>query len=143
MEEIYSERPPSFLVESIVPEGGLVILAGREGSMKSILTLFLVLSVIKGAPFLDKFKVQKTGGVLVVNEENPGSLLKERMKKMKFDKKLPINFCHFAGVRLDTKKYFNRLVKTVEKYSPSYWFWITSEACIKEMKTIHRRCRRS
>jgi len=67
---LHAERP-EWLVEDIWMEKNVGWIAGEGKSYKSVLSLDLALSVASGKPFLDKYKVNKPGPVLMVQEEDP------------------------------------------------------------------------
>lgn len=86
----------NWIVEPIIPPGGLVYMPGNSGVGKTWLTLTLILSIATGKPWLGKFPV-KQGPVLVVDRENSDLLLRIRLlkilKAMNLDPKdVPIHF---------------------------------------------------
>ncbi len=63
------EQPlPEFLVEDILVEGGIGILAGESGLGKSFVTFDLLLSVASGTPFLGVHEVKQTKTLYVLAE---------------------------------------------------------------------------
>jgi hypothetical protein len=86
----------NWIVESIIPPGGLVYMPGNSGVGKTWLILTLIIAIATGRPWLGKFKV-KQGPVLVVDRENSDLLLRIRLMKilkaMGLDPKdVPIHF---------------------------------------------------
>lgn len=79
------EAEVAWLVDNIVPDGGLVLMAGQPGSYKSFLALVLARAVATGGSFLGKKCTQRE--VLILDRENPQGVICERarilgMKKM-------------------------------------------------------------
>lgn len=88
---IYSERP-EWMVDDIWMEKNVGWIAGMGKSYKSVLSTDLALSVASGVPFLGKYKVEKPGPVLLVQEEDPLWRLAHRMQVM----------CEQKGIRLSS-----------------------------------------
>ncbi len=59
---------PEFLVEDILIQGGVALLAGESGLGKSFVALDLLLSVATGAPFLNRWATKQTKTLYVVGE---------------------------------------------------------------------------
>ena len=59
----------AWLIHGILPTGGVVLLSGREGSMKSWLALRWAYSVAEGTPWLGRSCIQ--GNVLYLDKEMP------------------------------------------------------------------------
>jgi hypothetical protein len=117
LEDIANFPDPSFIVESIVPDENLIILGGPPKVGKSLVALLIAKSVMDGVPLLG-YQVNRTGTVLLIDEESSKPLLKERTQKMRFHKGLPFIVIHLEGVRVDTVEGFKRLVATVRKFKP-------------------------
>lgn len=64
-----STEPPKWLVHELFPHGGVTMLAGNMGSMKSLLALFAAGAIEAGTEFLGR-KVLKPTKVLYVDREN-------------------------------------------------------------------------
>lgn len=69
-----------WLVEDSWIDESVGFISGRSKSYKTWIALDLGLSVVSGAPFLDKFLVGRTGPVLLIQEEDPMSVLQERLR---------------------------------------------------------------
>ena len=67
-EELLRMPPPHWLVDTILPAGGLVALYGQPGEGKSFVALDLALSVASGKPWLSQFPVQ-AGYVVYISAE--------------------------------------------------------------------------
>lgn len=55
-------------------------ISGRSKSYKTWIALDLALSLISGAPFLGRYPVRRTGPVLLIQEEDPASILQDRLR---------------------------------------------------------------
>jgi len=88
---VYSERP-EWMVKDMWMEKNVGWIAGMGKSYKSVLSTDLALSIASGVPFLDKYKVEKPGPVLLVQEEDPLWRLAHRLQVM----------CEKKGIRLST-----------------------------------------
>lgn len=75
-------KPPEWLVEGIATEGSCGFIAGQPKSFKSWTALDLALSVSTGSLFLDYFRVLKPGPVLVIQEEDPLTVVRDRARKI-------------------------------------------------------------
>ena len=112
---------PSWIVENLVPEEGLAIIAGKTGSMKSFLSTTMGVCSIYGKDFLGKFKTTK-GTWLYFDEENPLRLTKDRNEKILEGLQLeaPEDFkyvCH-SGIKLDNEEHLQVLEEIIDRYKP-------------------------
>lgn len=64
------------------------IVAGEPKSFKTTLVMDLALSIASGAKFLGKYKVEQTGKVLYIQNENTHWIMKDRFEKMTMNKGL-------------------------------------------------------
>lgn len=79
---------PGWLVEGFWTRKSHGIVSGEPKAFKSTLVLDLAISVASGKPFLNKFQVIERGPVLVVQNENAGWIMKDRVVKIKAHKGL-------------------------------------------------------
>jgi archaellum biogenesis ATPase FlaH len=68
-----------WLVESLVPMNGLVVIAGAPGSYKSWIVEHMALAVSTGTTLFGKFGTIE-GGVLIIDQENHLSLVQKRFR---------------------------------------------------------------
>ena len=68
---------PEWIIEGILPEQGICILAGNPGDGKTWVALHVALCVSIGTPVFDHFPTKATN-VLIVDEESGERGLKER-----------------------------------------------------------------
>lgn len=87
---VYSERP-EWLVKDMWMEKNVGWIAGVGKSYKSVLSTDLALSVAAGVPFLGKYKVEKPGPVLLVQEEDPIWRVAHRIQVMCQQKNIRLN----------------------------------------------------
>lgn len=117
LKDIFSYPDPSYLIQSLIVENALIILSSYAGIGKSILSLIIAYTVITGKKLFDIYDVNKQGVVLIV-DENPGSFLKERLRKIGFHEGMPIYYLHFQKVKIDNKDCFNQLIEIVKEKKP-------------------------
>lgn len=67
-----------WLIPEVLPAGTIVLLSGREGTMKSFLALSMAYAVATGAPWLGRPTTQ--GRVLYLDGEMPPALLRDRLR---------------------------------------------------------------
>lgn len=67
-----------WLISGVLPCGAIVLLSGREGTMKSFLALSMAHAVATGTPWLGR--PTKQGGVLYLDGEMPPALLRDRIR---------------------------------------------------------------
>lgn len=73
-----------WLVDNLIPEGGLIMVTGESGCGKSTFTLLLADAVSKGEPFLGLQTTQRD--VLIVDKENGLTIYHERFKRFELPK---------------------------------------------------------
>jgi KaiC/GvpD/RAD55 family RecA-like ATPase len=109
--------PVKWVVERVIPSGGLGMITGEGGVGKTWLILELALSVASGTPWLGTFPTTK-GHVLYVDEESDTALLQDRLLKLRDLQQfpeLPISFSTLEGLRVDTDKSIGKLRETIRK----------------------------
>lgn len=118
LQDILSYEDPTYLINPILIENTLTMLSSYAGVGKSLLSLFVAFSVTTGRKLFDHFNVSKHGRVLIVDEENPGSFLKERLMMIGFTDDMPISFLHFQKVKLDRADCFAEITQIVKDLKP-------------------------
>lgn len=83
--------PTVWLVDKLIPAEGFTAITGAPASYKSFITEHLALCIASGQPFLDTIPTNQ-GAVLIIDKENPLSLLQERFKKMGLEGDPPVYF---------------------------------------------------
>lgn len=69
-----------WLVDDSWIAGSVGFISGRSKSYKTWIALDLALSVVSGQPFLGRYETRRTGPVLLIQEEDPTSVLQERLR---------------------------------------------------------------
>jgi len=69
-----------WLIDEAWVDGTVGFISGRSKSYKTWIALDMALSVASGAPFLGRYPVNRTGPVILVQEEDPASVLQERLR---------------------------------------------------------------
>lgn len=118
MDEIFTTPEVSWAIEDILYDESLTLLAGFAGKGKSILSLEIAKAVASGQFFLGRFKVNRTGKVLIIDEENSPADIHSRFLDMKINPKLPICYCSFQSIKLDDDNCFAALQETIEREKP-------------------------
>lgn len=118
--EVFEYPEPTYLIDPVLIDGTVSVLGAYTGVGKSITALSIIKSILTGDPLWGKYRVAKTGPVLLVDEETPKSFLRERTEKMNFGKTLPLYFLHFQDVRLDRDDCFKALMEKIEEVKPVF-----------------------
>jgi hypothetical protein len=66
-------RPPSMLVDCVLPQSGASLIVGAPKSGKTILSIQMALSIASGQPFLGRYSVLCPGPVLVIEHDDPAA----------------------------------------------------------------------
>lgn len=70
----------TWLVDDAWVESSVGFISGRSKSYKTWIALDLALSIVSGSPFLGRYPVRGVGPVLLVQEEDPSSVLQDRLR---------------------------------------------------------------
>jgi archaellum biogenesis ATPase FlaH len=82
MQQDFPEQ--EYLVDKLIPFGGITILSASPASMKSFLSEYISYCITSEIPVFDTFKSQKVA-VLIVDLENLGSLVQRRLNSIDKD----------------------------------------------------------
>ncbi|KAA0242825.1 MAG: hypothetical protein EDM70_12655 [Candidatus Brocadia sp. AMX2] len=99
---------PKYLVETLIYQNTVNL-------GKSVVSFSIAEAVSNGNKLWGRFPALKRGKVLVIDEENPGSIHRSRIEKMGVDKDTPIHFIHYQGVKLDNPKHLKALIDLINK----------------------------
>lgn len=128
-----------WLVENIWGNQSHGIVAGMPKSYKSTLVHDLIISVASGRPFLDQYKVLNPGPVVVVQNENSESIMRDRSEKMisakgivgrvkklsenhlnlEFPRTLPIHFINQQGFSMSNEKHRSEIEAIIREIKPA------------------------
>lgn len=106
---------PKYLVETLIYQNTVNLLTSLPGVGKSVVSFSIAEAVSNGNKLWGRFPALKRGKVLVIDEENPGSIHRSRIEKMGVDKDTPIHFIHYQGVKLDNPKHLKALIDLINK----------------------------
>jgi DNA-binding HxlR family transcriptional regulator len=114
----------SWLVDSLLPQGGVMGLAGEPGTAKTWLVLDLAQAVATGRPFLDRFATQQ-GPVLLIDEENGESRLQRRLARLTNHKPddCPVYIASMSGVNLSQDLWIDSLHNKLAEIRPVLVFF--------------------
>lgn len=82
------DSAPGWLVEGFWMKASHGIVAGEPKSFKSTLILDLAVAVASGEPFLGEYKVNGSGPVIYIQNENSKWIMKDRLEKIAMSKGL-------------------------------------------------------
>jgi len=116
-------QTPKFIVEGLIPEGGITYLASPPGIGKSLLSIFISLCISSGRNFFNKKVIR--GKVLYFDSENGILCAYDRIKKIveshEFNNEDLENFYYsiFPNIRFNLKHdSFELLIEIQKKYLP-------------------------
>lgn len=115
LREIVKDAPErEWVVERLIPLRSLIVLAGKAGVGKSLLSLLLSKSVSSQESFLNIFKNHKSK-VLYIDEENDPSTLKERMRLLGDEGFENVDALVLSGFKLDDDEHLGTLEGFIEQ----------------------------
>jgi archaellum biogenesis ATPase FlaH len=109
------EFKDDWVVEELIPRGGITIVSGAPSSFKTWIIMQMAISISKGEPFLGRFKSVDPTGVLMIDKENPLRVLQLRMKLLGATDNLPIYFISQEDFLVTKNKHVERILKICEK----------------------------
>lgn len=117
--DLYNEKLPEiqWVVKDLIPLGGITAFTGESNSFKSFLTLALAASVVNGEPYLGHFPTTQ-GRVLIVDEENNRSIIRNRFEALGVVPSLDVLFISQEGFRADIETSVETLRLIIEKEKP-------------------------
>lgn len=118
--------PPKWIVQGVVPEGGLVVISGDPYTSKSFSALEMCRAVASATPFMGYFPVMHEGIALYIGEDSPTWDLAAQVRKLlagadMLGAKTPegMLFANKRGVNLDTDQGLERILSAVASYEPT------------------------
>lgn len=114
------DRPPSpFIIQNMVPEGGMVILTGASGTGKSFIAVDAGLSVAHGTPWAGH-KVKRGKVMYVAMEGQDGLVQRSRAWHKVYDREYTRDFAVLEfNFSMSDDKSFHRFTETVAGFQPS------------------------
>lgn len=95
-------KPPEPIIDQILYENGIGLIAGTDGVGKSLLALQAACSIALGVPFLEYFDVPKPKRVLLIQLELENGDLSQRFEKQRnwFNNKYPKHNNNWSNLRM-------------------------------------------
>ncbi|MDG6027109.1 MAG: hypothetical protein E3K40_10475 [Candidatus Brocadia sp.] len=119
MEDMLNYPTPEYLIEPIIYRETSNLLTSYFGIGKSLLAMSIAHALVTQQLLWGYFPIKQKGSVLIVDEENPGCFLKDRLVKMGFTKDMPLHFLHFQSIKLDDQECFMYLVRVIQDLKPT------------------------
>ena len=120
-----------WLVQDLIPTGGITILSGEPGSYKTWLLQEIGRQVAVGGKVFNQFATQK-GNVLFIDEENSNGLLKIRFTVLGVTNHSGIYLNIKGGFHADNERDLNKLIEFIESYDIKL-------VCIDSLVRIHSK----
>jgi len=107
---------PRWIVKNMIPEKGLVAIAGSPESYKSFFAAYIAIKVAKGESILDKFETVKTS-VLIIDQENIPAWLHQRLTRLSQDEDLSVYIFDKDVVPFDLfeESIFDQILEFIEE----------------------------
>jgi hypothetical protein len=109
-----------WVAENLVPENGVVLIAGRSGTYKTYFAMHWAVCIASGKPIFGSFRTQK-GRVVYIDEENDLCELTERMESIKagmgLTEDLEIAFLSSEGIKIEER--LEQIEDFLTKFEPS------------------------
>lgn len=94
--------PEVWVVDQLIPDESVTMLAGFSGSFKTWLYMDIAVKVAKGQKVFGRFNTKQTG-VLVIDEESGRRRLQKRFKQLGATEDTPIYISSRTGYKMDEK----------------------------------------
>jgi hypothetical protein len=117
LSELLSKKysPAIWIVEKLIPEECLTVISAPPGLYKTWMGLEIALRVSRGEKVFGEFKTEQ-GNVILVDEENHGRILQERLLKLKCSSKDKIYFFSIGdSFKVDEEKDLKKLISYGKK----------------------------
>ncbi len=108
-----------WVVDGLVPEKGVVLIAGKSMNYKTFGALHIAIAIAAGLPVFNLFRSSKRT-VLFIDEENGENLLKERVEMIKLGLGIKsdlenLGFVIFKSIKLDKDVWKKKIENSLEK----------------------------
>lgn len=91
--------PQRWVIDDLVPYGGVTVMSGLPGTFKTWLLLEMAHKVAEGQQLFGHFNTSQMG-VLIIDEESGERMLHERFKQLKVAEDLPIHYLTRTGYKM-------------------------------------------
>ena len=126
----------TYIARPLIPRGALILLTGRGGVGKSLITLHMAHAIAAGKPIFDSFEAEQAK-VLILDNENSPPIYRERVEMLGLNPIEVIDIVNFTNYRLDSKGGIARLKNLITSGGYSAIFidnWTTFVARLDENK---------
>ena len=103
--------PIEWLIDGIIPEGGIAVMAAKPASLKTWVALQMAIDIASGDKLFNKFNTIQAP-VLILDGESGERLLKNRLEilGMNADTELPIYYKTYSGGQKFDKRFFENVL---------------------------------
>lgn len=108
------DTEPDWLVDHLVPNGGITIIAGKAANFKTWILLHLALCVATGKKVFGHFDTTKAP-VLIVDEENQKKTLRKRLTMLGYKEGLDLHFVVQSGFKITNPQHMKHLADVVKR----------------------------
>ena len=103
-----------WVVESLIPRSGMMILSGSPGDFKTWVTIHIAVCVSRGEQVFGRFKTVR-GNVLVIDEEDNLRDLQKRLKLLGAKDTDSIHYLSQSSIKVDDEPTRNAILKIVKE----------------------------
>jgi len=117
----YEIEDKEWLVDGLIPAGGIGVWTGKRGSFKTFLLMNAAYCIASGKKFLNKYDT-KQGKVIYLDKENGIPIMKERSGMIKTGlslEKADIGYICFSQLKLDKNTDMWAIEELIEKEKPA------------------------
>lgn len=82
----WSSNDTKWIVKDWLPDQTIMLTVAPPGSFKSWMLMDMLVSIATGKPFLGKFPVERSGPVMLIQQEDPGSDIAQRLSAIIFSR---------------------------------------------------------
>jgi len=136
-ELIEGAKDIDYISYPLLPRGALIVLAGRGGVGKSMLSLYLSHCVSSGRRIFDYYDV-KQSKVLIIDNENSPMIYKQRAELLDLNPLDSIDVVNFTNWRMDKKGALSKLQSLIKTNGYNFVVmdnWTTLTSRIEENKS--------
>ncbi|MEZ4706757.1 MAG: AAA family ATPase [Caldilineaceae bacterium] len=110
-------QEPEWIVENLIPEKGLVAVAGPPESCKSYFTSYLAIAVARGEVLFEQFAAKQVG-VLLIDQENLPAWIQRRLMQFNTQENLPLHIYanRDAPFNLENQDAFGQVVAYIQAH---------------------------
>lgn len=105
--------PDFYLIDLLIPEGGIVNISADSGKGKSLFALIIAYYVATGEKFLDRYETKQKNVLIIDQEMNENEILKRFQKIVKYD--IPIYYTYNQKFLITNKDNFENLIAEIKE----------------------------